>query len=433
MNTVLEAINATLDTSVIGTLLSQKGRALFFPQGIVAQTEQSTSAKIQATAGMALSNSEPLIFSAVQNILPTLSARDIVAYAPVAGLPQLRKAWRQHIIAKNPSLHAGHASLPIVCSGLTHGIHLALTLFLNTGDSVLSHAHYWENYLHIIETYLTATLETCAFFDAEGNINIQALRGSLRSMAEKQKKCLLLLNFPNNPSGSTLKKADLPALLEVVEQEAKRGTAVLVLCDDAYFGMCFEESHCSQSLFSYFASLHKNVLAVKIDGATKEMLAWGLRVGFLSFGNPELRTELESALEQKVVSAIRATVTSASRLSQTLLMKILEDNHTEEEQKRTYTYLKTKYRKVKDTIAVLTQQYPNSPLRALNFSSGYFMCFDCGDISAKDLRLSLLEKEKIALIQIHNMLRFTFAAVDEEEILEVLQKIYQYAEGLQNT
>lgn len=41
------------NNNIITTLLSQLGTRMYFPKGIVAQTEQSAGAKIKATAGVA--------------------------------------------------------------------------------------------------------------------------------------------------------------------------------------------------------------------------------------------------------------------------------------------------------------------------------------------------------------------------------------------
>ena len=48
------------------------------------------------------------------------------------------------------------------------------------------------------------------------------------------------------------------------------------------FGLVYENGIFKESLFSKLADLHENVLAVKVDGATKEDYAWGFRVGFIT-------------------------------------------------------------------------------------------------------------------------------------------------------
>ena len=47
------------------------------------------------------------------------------------------------------------------------------------------------------------------------------------------------------------------------------------------------------------AQAHQNILAIKIDGATKEEFVWGLRVGFITYGVKGGTKALYDALEQK--------------------------------------------------------------------------------------------------------------------------------------
>ena len=96
-------------------------------------------------------------------------------------------------------------------------------------------------------------------------------------------KKVVLLNFPNNPSGYTPTVAEAKAIVACLTAEAARGSAVVVLIDDAYFGLVFEDGVIGESIFVDLADAHPNLLAVKIDGATKEDYVWGFRVGFLTY------------------------------------------------------------------------------------------------------------------------------------------------------
>jgi aspartate/methionine/tyrosine aminotransferase len=67
--------------------------------------------------------------------------------------------------------------------------------------------------------------------------------------------------------------------------QAERGTKLLVVLDDAYFGL-FDPlggASMTESLFGRLANRHPNLLAIRLDGATKELFVWGLRCGFVTF------------------------------------------------------------------------------------------------------------------------------------------------------
>ena len=72
----------------------------------------------------------------------------------------------------------------------------------------------------------------------------------------------------------------------VMAAQAERGTKLVVVLDDAYFGLFYHLGGPSltESLFGRLANRHPNLLAIRLDGATKELFVWGLRCGFLSFG-----------------------------------------------------------------------------------------------------------------------------------------------------
>lgn len=106
----------------------------------------------------------------------------------------------------------------------------------------------------------------------------------------------MILNFPNNPTGYTpgLKEGD--EIVAAVKEAAEAGINVVVVTDDAYFGLFFEDS-LKESLFGKLADLHPRVLAVKVDGATKEEFVWGFRVGFITYASES--KDVLNALEQK--------------------------------------------------------------------------------------------------------------------------------------
>ena len=70
----------------------------------------------------------------------------------------------------------------------------------------------------------------------------------------------VLLNFPQNPSGYSPTAAEAKEIVGFVKSLADRGTKVMVWCDDAYFGLDYEEDIEKQSLFAYLADLSENVL-----------------------------------------------------------------------------------------------------------------------------------------------------------------------------
>ncbi len=77
----------------------------------------------------------------------------------------------------------------------------------------------------------------------------------------------------------------------MILEAAEAAEEIVVLVDDAYYNLFYDETAIQESIFSKLAQVHDRVLCVKIDGATKENYAWGFRVGFITYS-----TKSEKAL-----------------------------------------------------------------------------------------------------------------------------------------
>jgi aspartate/methionine/tyrosine aminotransferase len=248
-----------------------------------------------------------------------------------------------------------------------------------------------------------------------------------RAVEEEAKKgtIRIILNFPNNPSGYSPTKAEAEALAALFLQTAAKGADLLILCDDAYFGLFYEDDIFQESLFSLFANLHRNILAVKIDGPIKEDYVWGLRTGFVTFGSKGLEEKHYNALVTKLMGAIRSSVSCANTPAQHIIIKALEDKRTPDEKNNFQDIMQKRYSKVKK---FLKENPPHPKLTALPFNSGYFMSFRCEGISAESLRQELLAKHGIGVVALGDAcLRVAFSSLDEESIEQVYRAIYDTA------
>ena len=428
MNELAIQLNTILDKSSAGPFLSSLGRRLFFPRGIIAQAMEAKKTSLNATLGMAFNKGKPLALSPLLNKLSGLQPEEAVIYAPTAGIETFRQAWKAALESKNPSLKGSFFSLPVVVPGITAGISYIADLFLDSGDEILAANPSWDNYSLIFEERRGAVLKTIPLFTEQGGLNTGAFEKAIIEQAAKG-IVRIILNFPHNPSGYTPLKAEAETLLGVIKEAADKGASVLVICDDAYFGLFYEEGIIKESLFARLVNLHEKVLAVKIDGPTKEDYVWGFRTAFITFGSKSLDENAAAALEKKCMGAIRSSVSCANTPAQYLALKSWEDPETVIEKKAFYTLLYSRYRAVKQFLA----ENPMPPsLQALPFNSGYFMSFLCktGNKSggAEKIRQALLAKGIGTIACGDEYLRVTFAAIEEKDIPGLYQAIYEAAE-----
>ncbi|MDR1374722.1 MAG: aminotransferase class I/II-fold pyridoxal phosphate-dependent enzyme [Treponema sp.] len=433
MNNLARELNMALEGTVAGRLLSQLGRRLYFPNGIIAQSAEAkkTAHRANATIGMAYSGGQPMILSAIAESMPSLSAEAAVAYAPTAGLEQAREAWKDLVLQKNPSVNTSRISLPVVIPGLTAGLSYAADLFLEAGRTILTSDPCWDNYDLIFAGRREAVLQGIPFFGngspgrtMASGLDMETIAHAVRESA-KTGAVRLIFNFPNNPSGYSPTRPETDTLVQCIREAAEGGADVLVICDDAYFGLFYEEEINKESLFSRFASLHERILAIKIDGHIKEDYGWGLRMGFLTFGSLGLEPKHHEALVKKMMGAIRSSVSCANTPAQHFMLKAMEDPRTGVEKDRYYEILRRRYRAVKDFIG----ENPGHPrLKPLPFNSGYFMSFRCVGIDAEVLRRELLYREGIGTVALNaDYLRIAFAGMEEEQISGVYRIIYDTA------
>ncbi len=428
MNALAKELNAVLAGSVAGSLLSDLGRRLYFPKGIVAQSAEAKkgATRANATIGIATRAGRPVFLPAIRSLVPGLEPDEIFPYAPTQGVEKLRELWKKEIVRKNPDVGQAQFSVPLVVPGLTCGISTLADLFADKGDTLVLPDLHWDNYPLIFETRREASILTFPFYAAGGGFNVAGLREAL-GKAARTGKVLLLLNFPNNPTGYSLMKAEAEAVVAAIVEVAAGGARCLVITDDAYFGLFYEPQIYGQSLFARLCSAHENVLAAKVDGSTKEDLTWGFRTGFITLGAKGLTAAQYDALTRKLMGAVRSTVSNSSILAQNLILRAMESPDRDAQKQEAARLLRERYEKVKAILAAKK----SAVIEPLPFNSGYFMSFRLHRGNAESLRKSLLAESGIGTIAIdERCLRVAFSSVDVEKLQELYDMIYAAAEKL---
>lgn len=412
LNTTIQQVNAN-----VYEMLSERGKNIFFPKlGILAQAAQAKGKAINATIGEAVEDDGSSMHLPEFDGLLNLPTANVFPYAPSFGKPELRTIWKKSIYRKNPSLGDTVISNPVATNGLTHGISMAGYLFANEGDTVLLSNHYWENYNLIFENNYGAKVDTFELF-ANGGFNIADFSKKLNEV--KGEKIITLLNFPNNPAGYTPLVTEIDAIVSEIKKVADAGKKVVVLIDDAYFGLVYEEGVFMESIFTKLANLSENVLAVKMDGPTKEDYVWGFRVGFLSYAIKGGTAELYEAMENKTAGAVRGNISNISQISQSMLYTVYSAPTYEASKKAKYDILKSRYDALKQELA--RPEYAEY-FQALPFNSGYFMCVEPKKgLVAEDIRQHLLEKYSTGVIVLGNVVRLAFSAVPKAVLPQLVE------------
>ena len=424
-----QALNDTIQEAhpIIAKFLSTKGKAIFYPKrGMLKQGAEAKGTKINATIGMALEDDgSPIRLSSIEQMV-SLDPEKVFPYASTYGVPDLRSKWKTVIVDKNPSFKGG-MSLPVVTGGLTHGLSVAGYLFVNPGDTMVVSSIHWGNYKLIFQNGYGAEFNTFNTFSGEG-YDIDSFKNTLLSNPGKQ---IVLLNFPNNPTGYTLTEDEASRITDVIVESAEAGNHILVILDDAYFGLVYKEGVYKESLFGKLADLHENIFAVKVDGATKEDYAWGFRVGFVTFGSKGCCSNGYTALEDKVAGAVRRSISSSSHISQSLLLSALSSDSYKVDKKQKYDMLKTRFNTVIRVMEENEEKFQEY-FTPLPFNSGYFMCLKLvKDIDAEQIRYKLLTEYNTGIISLPNLIRLAYASVAERDIPTLFENLYEVCKQLE--
>jgi aspartate/methionine/tyrosine aminotransferase len=229
----------------------------------------------------------------------------------------------------------------------------------------------------------------------------------------------VILNFPNNPTGYSITTQEADGIVGALVEAADNGCNLVAVTDDAYFGLFYEEDVLRESLFAKLAGVHERILAIKVDGPTKEQFVWGFRTGMITFSaRAAMSAEaLYDALEQKVAGAIRSTISNCSQPAQSVLAKALENAALGAEQAEKRAILEARAKEARRILASpefadVWDPYP--------FNAGYFMCLRLKHLGAEAYRRHLLEKHGIGVIADgESDIRVAFSSVDLSDLPEL--------------
>ena len=428
MNELAVQLNTALEDSCAYPFLSEVGKRMYFPKGIVAQSDEAKekAKRYNATVGLATRSGEPFYLKDIYSSFRdgVFKPSQLFSYAPGGGDKELRAIWKAQMEEKNPSLRGKKTSTPIVTGGLTHTISLIAELFVSPGDEVVCPDLFWDNYDLIFTDLVGAKLRLFRFYDGNGHFNTEGMKEAL--LACQGNTARIILNFPNNPTGYTPSRAEAMAIVDAIRSVADTGKKVMVISDDAYFGLFFEDETEKESLFSFLADAHDNIFAVKGDAATKEEMVWGFRIGFITYASKGFTDAHIDALQKKTLGAIRCTVSNCDRPGQSLILNAYKNGKSYlADKEHLFSVIRSRYKAVHKAVS---KHKDETVLTPYSFNSGYFMGFSTNGHDAEELRKYLLEKYSIGTINIvGRTLRVAYCSVEEEGLEDLIDKVYQAA------
>lgn len=423
MNDLAENLNDAIaeESPALGRLLSPLGRQAVFPPDIPFQAAEARGTSFNGTIGQITDGAGQAIpvpsLAGGLDALPPDRRNRALLYSPVEGMADLRERWRRW--QRRDVEHEVPSTLPQVTVGLTHGLSLVADIFGGRGRAVAVAAPFWGNYRQAFALRTGARIVTAPAY-IDGAYNCDAIAEALVDEPEGE-PCLAILNLPSNPGGYSLTPGERENVARSLCRVAD-DRPLLVVCDDAYAGLVYEETVPRRSMYFDLVGLHPNLVPVKVDGATKEVAFFGGRVGFLTF--PVSRgSEAEAALESKVKCLLRGTLGSPVASSQVLLLEALESDGLAAEVESVRRLLEARYLTLREALEGIDREL----LTPLPFNSGCFALLELREetgLTAEEVRLHLLEEHDTGLVAIPpRFLRIAFCSVADDAIPELVRRL----------
>ena len=292
--------------------------------------------------------------------------RGRTSYTSNLGLLKLREAIGRNV-TKNFQADYDPKTEILVTVGVSEAMDLAFRAVLNPGDEVIYHEPFYVSYAPGIA--LAGGVPVAVACRAEDGFSVTA--EAIEDAATPRSK-LLVLNFPTNPTGGTMARAELEKIAAVARQRD-----LLVLTDEIYAELTFEGEHVS------IASLPgMKGRTLFLHGFSKAYAMTGFRIGY-ACAPPEV---IEAMMRIHQYSMLCASI-----ISQEAALEALEHGDADTIQMR------EQYR-VRRNFLVNALNEMGLPCHLPRGSFYAFPDISSTGLDSRQFALQLLESEKVACV-----------------------------------
>jgi len=187
-------------------------------------------------------------------------------YTPVGGIPELKQAICDKY-KRDYDLDYTISEV-MASTGAKQCIMNVMQCLVQKGDEVLIPLPYWVSYSAMVEYSGGTCVYVPSKFEEGFAIDLEALEQKITPDTKA-----ILFSSPNNPAGSMMTQEQLKKIADIV----KKNPQIIVISDEIYEHLVFEESHKS---ISQFKEIKKQL--VIINGVSKGFAMTGWRVGYMA-------------------------------------------------------------------------------------------------------------------------------------------------------
>lgn len=334
-------------------------------------------------------------------------------YTAASGIIELKEAVVNKFKKDNNLTYK--TSQIIISTGAKQCLANIFQAILNLGDEVLIGAPYWVSYPELVQ--LADGVPT--FVDTEESNSFKLTIESLEKAVTKKTKAMIL-NSPNNPTGTAYTKEELEKIATFAQKHD-----IIIISDEIYEKLLYGESgHIS------IASLSEDAYnrTIVINGVSKAYAMTGWRIGYAAAS--EKITSLMSNIQSH-------TTSNPCSISQYASVEALNGDQSEVEK------MKQEFKKRRDFMVDKINSINN--LSCVKPEGAFYVMVNISKVLNKEvdgkiikdsLTFSdlLLEKEKVAVIPgiafgVDDFIRLSYAT-SMENIEKGLNRIEDFVNGI---
>jgi aminotransferase len=292
--------------------------------------------------------------------------RGKTSYTSNLGLLSLREALAAHLEEKF-GLRYDPKTQILIAVGVSEALDLALRALINPGDEVIYHEPCYVSYSPSIALAHGVPVPVSCRAEDGFAVRSEAIR---RALSPRSK--VLVLNFPTNPTGGTLSRAELEAIAQVV-QEAN----LLVITDEIYSELTFEGQHIS--IASLPGMIERTVF---LHGFSKAYAMTGFRIGY-ACGPAEI---IEAMMKVHQYSMLCASI-----ISQEAALEAINAGEPDTAEMREQYRIRRNF-----IVGALNQMGLSCHLPRGSFYA--FPCIRATGLDSKTFAVRLLQEQKVACV-----------------------------------
>lgn len=295
----------------------------------------------------------------------TLEKKRII-YSANSGLAELREEITNYI-EKKTSVKYDFESDVVVTVGGSEAIDISIRALVNPGDEVLIVEPCFVCYAPIVE--LTGGVPVAINTRLEDNFKLtpELLR---EKITDKTK--LLILPFPNNPTGAIMTREDLEKIADIL-----RDTNIMILSDEIYSELTYGRTHCS--IIEIDGMRERTVL---ISGFSKAFAMTGWRLGYLAAPAP---------IVEQILKIHQYVVMCSPTISQYAAIEALQNcNHEVRNMVGEYNIRRR----------LLVDRFNEMGLTCFNPEGAFYVfpCIKSTGLTSEEFCERLLESQKVAVV-----------------------------------